>query len=396
VFKLRTDPSNKDSQTYDTKVLTYRSGSVEEFLLWKKDLEKVLVGQNVTSAPGKYTMTRRLLDGDALAAFNKAATKSTQESNENYTLCMKTLAIHVFPKNALATQRQWFHRYLHKRIEDTMREFVARINEINENMVEFPPNFDDTQMISEPEMKDLLEFAVPTSWRVKMVEHAFRPIEHDIPDIVEFCERQEFSEKVNAATRNSGNNQNNNQTYQSQNKNGTSSKKGQQSRDEEDALTHAQSNKTNKHKRPKIASFKNSDGKDGCALHIWATDHTTAECRVISKQVDNMREQWNAQPHNTFKRQKTGNDKYNQQKKNGDLHTLLDDVNKVRIRLEKELKQSNTACGKRKKVSFVETEEQEKADVKDSSDDFHSELEQLTLSDIDVSEGEFEDLSDIE
>jgi hypothetical protein len=41
-------------------------------------------------------------------------------------------------------------------------------------------------------------------------------------------------------------------------------------------------------------------------------------------------------------------------------------------------------------------EEQEKADVKDSSDDFHSELEQLTLSDIDVSEGEFEDLSDIE
>jgi hypothetical protein len=124
--------------------------------------------------------------------------------------------------------------------------------------------------------------------------------------------------------------------------------------------------------------------------------HTTAECHVISKQVDNMREQWNAQPHNTFKRQKTGNDKYKQQKKNGDLHTLLDDVNKVRIRLEKEIKQSNTACGKRKKVSFVETEEQEKADVKDSSDDFHSELEQLTLSDIDVSEGEFEDLSDIE
>jgi len=75
---------------------------------------------------------------------------------------------------------------------------------------------------------------------------------------------------VNAAARNSGNNQNNNQTYQSQNNKGTSSKKGQQSRDEEDALTHAQSNRTNKHKRPKIASFKDSDGKDGCALHIWA------------------------------------------------------------------------------------------------------------------------------
>jgi hypothetical protein len=72
---------------------------------------------------------------------------------------------------------------------------------------------------------------------------------------------------------------------------------------------------------------------------------------------------------------------------------LLDDVNKVRIRLEKELKQSNTACGKRKKVSFIETEEQEKTDAKDSSDGFQSELEQLTLSDIDVSEGELDDLN---
>jgi hypothetical protein len=82
VFNLRTDPSNKDSQTFNTKVLTYHSGSVEEFLLWKKDLEKGLVGQNVTSAPGKYTMTRRLLNQDALAAFNKVATQNAQETND--------------------------------------------------------------------------------------------------------------------------------------------------------------------------------------------------------------------------------------------------------------------------------------------------------------------------
>jgi hypothetical protein len=85
-----------------------------------------------------------------------------------------------------------------------------------------------------------------------------------------------------------------------------SSKKGQQSQDEVDALMHAQS-KTNKHKRPKIVSFNDSDGKDGCALHAWATDHTMAECRVIRKQVDNMREQWNVQLHSTFKCQKMGN-----------------------------------------------------------------------------------------
>jgi hypothetical protein len=181
-------PNDKDSQTYNTKVLTFRSGSIKEFLLWKKDLEKFLIGQNVLSASSKHTMTRCLLNGDVLAAFNRHASTQTQVYDAKYTLCVQALANHVFPKNALAVQRQWFHRYLHKRIEDSMREFVARINEINGMMGEFPPDFDETQMISETEMKDLLEFTVPTSWRVKMVEHAFHPIEYDIPDIVEFCE----------------------------------------------------------------------------------------------------------------------------------------------------------------------------------------------------------------
>jgi hypothetical protein len=58
VFKLRTNLHNKDSQTYDMKVLTFHSGRVKDFLLWKKDLNKVLVGQNVQSAQDKYAVTR--------------------------------------------------------------------------------------------------------------------------------------------------------------------------------------------------------------------------------------------------------------------------------------------------------------------------------------------------
>jgi hypothetical protein len=104
VFRIRTNPTDKDSQTYDMKVLTFHTGTVEEFLLWKKDLNKVLVGQNVLSAPDKFAMTRRLLDGDALAAFNTKASTCSQETDTNYTLCMQALSTHVFPKNALTIQ----------------------------------------------------------------------------------------------------------------------------------------------------------------------------------------------------------------------------------------------------------------------------------------------------
>jgi hypothetical protein len=142
-------------------------------------------------------------------------------------------------------------------------------------------------------------------------------------------------------------------------------------------------------------SFKDSKGSDGCHLHIWATDHTTAECRVIQNQVDNMHAQWDAQDNNNNnKRQKTNNTK---PKQGGDLHVLLDTYNKANDCLEKELKQQQMACGKRKVVSFadeIDTTE-EKADAKES-DSFHSKLEQLTLTDVSNEELNELDLSEIE
>jgi hypothetical protein len=362
VFRIRTNPTDKDSQTYDIRVLTFHTGTVEEFLLWKKDLFKILVGQNVLSAPDKFAMTRRLLDGDALAAFDAEASLCS-ETEVNYTRCMKALSTHVFPKNALTIQRQWFHRYLHKRVENSMREFVARINEINAYMEEFPPGFKKSQTIDDSEMKDLLEFAIPISWRVKMAEHAFRPIEHTVPEIVEFCERLEFTENATKSIFNNGGNHQN-QTQSQTNNKGKNSEQGQKRQDNVDALTLATSSKkrTNKHKRPgKVVSFKDSDGSDGCRLHIWATDHTTEECRVIQKQIDGMRAQYEAQPHNANKRQKNNN---NQPKSGGDLHVLIATFNDVKDRIEKELKQCSTACGKRKTVSFAEDVVVEKDDNK--------------------------------
>jgi hypothetical protein len=60
------------------------------------------------------------------------------------------------------------HHYLHKTVAVLMREFVARINDVNAMMVQFPPKF-NTAQIQEDEMKDFLEFGVPLPWKVEMV-----------------------------------------------------------------------------------------------------------------------------------------------------------------------------------------------------------------------------------
>jgi hypothetical protein len=120
-----------------------------------------------------------------------------------------------------------------------MREFVMQINEIKAYMDEYPPACNKQQMITESEMKDLLEFSIPIIWRVKMAEHAFRPIDHDIADIVKFCEHVEFTEITQKWTLNGDSDTN---PTLSQSHNGRNAKRGQNGRDTNGALMQAMSN----------------------------------------------------------------------------------------------------------------------------------------------------------
>jgi hypothetical protein len=385
VFKLRTNPANDDSPTYDLRALTFKSGTVEEYIMWKRDLTKIMIGQRVTDPAGKYAMTRRLLDGDALAAFDRAAERMGNETNAHYTSTMQELAKHVFPAHALVLQRQWFRRYMRKPGKHKMREYCARINEINAMLVEFPPAFDANQRINEDEMKDLLEFSIPWQWRIEMVKQAFRPVEHTIPEVMEFCERQEIAEAVQDAV---------NMANKKAGQQGQSFKRKAAAMD--GSASKGQS-RTNKHKQKgKCASFNDSKGRDGCRLHPDTTTHTTAECRTVSKQIDNMKGVYDAQSRGyNAKRQKFNKKSDNKPKApGGDLHVLLDQVESIRARIEKELKQQQQEGGKRKRDENVQEEARKapKPVVQPESemDTYNDELEQLTLSD--VHESDLEDL----
>jgi hypothetical protein len=333
-------------------------------------------------------MARRLLDGDALAAFNKEATTLHAESNVNFGKSLQALAKHVFPKYALATQKQWFRRSVHKKPGLRTREWLARLTEINEMLPEFPPNFNDAQKIPEDELKDIVEFGVPASWRTVWVQHDFQPMQRDMGEIVDFCEQIEYAEQINDAIKGKNNNKG---PRAEVDQNGGENNKG--------ASVHANKSssqgrgKNKKNERNKHTSYADSDGRDGCALHSNATDHTTAECRVIMNQVGKMRAQWeaNPRPQNGNKRQKTNNNNNNkggnQSKNNGDFHTLLEKVEKVKEGLERAMKQQQNGNGKRKQreneknVSFAKSESEESQDDNFNPDSFHLELEQLSISD---------------
>ena len=299
-FKLRSTPSNDNSSVYEITVPFFRSGTPEEFLIFLKNLNKVILGLNITDGPGKYALARRLLDGDILAAFNNAATAEGNETNANFKTCLEKTTTHVFPKRALTIQTRFMRRFLRKPWEMTIKEFAARVVEMNGYMSQFPP-FGDDQALPDDELLDLAEFAMPSTWQRTMIVQGFNPMEHSLQEFVEFCQRMEYTEAHDAKSRT---------------KSKTESKTGN------DAISHAKPSEQGNNNR------KRNRNNHWCEYH--QTDkHDRSECKVMQDQAKRMRGTWEASRHKYHDKPKEGNYKKKSWKDKPDkqeLHAIVEEA----------------------------------------------------------------------
>ena len=263
-YKLRTQPTDSSSPVYDLSVPVFDHGTPEVWLRFVKNLKSVFTGQNITSGPTQYALARCLLKGDALAVFEAAATAHGTETLVNFKKCLQDLTAHVFPEQALQVQKRYMRRYVKKPLSMRAKEFVARVVELNDYMLEFPipTTTPVATKLNNDELMDVLEFALPAPWRKEMARQNFIALTNTPKGLVEFCQRIERFE-----------------VYDSPNK-----KRPRESSHEKKVLFASRTKPT--------ASFY-------CALHGDNPNHDTDDCNAIK----------------SLKRRKPDRDKYEYKKK---------------------------------------------------------------------------------
>jgi hypothetical protein len=177
VFKLQSNPTQAKSQLYEMKARSFSTGSVKQFVMWKCNLNKIIKGQNITQAADKFEMMKCILEGDALAVFEKIELDMAVQLDETFVQALQALVTHVFPNNALSNQKSWLRRNeaAWKKKDVVTRTWVARLHEINEMWVEFPPNLNANQKLADDEFIEVLEYGVLPHWKAAMVKHGFTP-----------------------------------------------------------------------------------------------------------------------------------------------------------------------------------------------------------------------------
>jgi hypothetical protein len=303
-------------------------------------LKRILNGQNITTEPAKYDMSCRLIMGDTLAVFDNAAQTHGNETNDNFELCLSDVSTHIFPQRALAHQKRYVRRYMRKPREVAMRELAARVAEMNEYLSQFPP-FDIDQRLTNEEIVDILEFAVPNSWQKRMVLQGFDPLIHTVSEFVSFCERHEFTEG---------------------------------------ALDNSKEKGAKWRAKYVEAKTKRKTTKKFCDLH-QQFGHTTSECKVVQGHIQRMRSSWES-IHPSQKGKKTFTS-FNKQSNKKDFagNNSKKTANKESVMTL--VKESMKELFKNKKVKIESTFNVDEFDDFDTSD-----FKDLQLSDSESSENE--------
>ena len=97
-----------------------------------------------------------------------AATDIGNETMINFKECLKRLVKHVFSAHALQSQKRYMRCFLHKKCETPICKFMARMIELNNYMVSFPDENEDSKLPVE-ELLNIAKFGVPAAWQKLMV-----------------------------------------------------------------------------------------------------------------------------------------------------------------------------------------------------------------------------------
>ena len=170
--------------TYSSRTIV--QGRPKNGFVSQETWRKFFTGQILTRVSQRYACVRRLLGGNALTVFDLTAAELRSETTQQLQDVLRALRNQVFPQRTLQKQKRYMRWALRKPRSMSIRIYVNRVLELNDQLENFPGTGNDVNetKLPEDEVLDLLEFGIPNSWQKAMVLQDFDPQVHTVNDFV--------------------------------------------------------------------------------------------------------------------------------------------------------------------------------------------------------------------
>ncbi len=166
-LELSTEPGNKDGKTLTKSFKIFRSGSPEEWILWRADHNEVCTGMSIATGSSKNWMVCQMLSDEPLKEFERSMATFATETNANSNRALDAVAVTIFPTNAYAKQKKYMRQGMWKPKVLTIRNVYTRICELNEQLLSFP---NQTGSMPEDELKSAFINLCSPDWQQEFLK----------------------------------------------------------------------------------------------------------------------------------------------------------------------------------------------------------------------------------
>ena len=254
-FEMKTHPDRADCTLKYTKTvgrltLDY---TPEQTLQWQEDLLDVILRQQSTTADAKIATLSRLVRAELWSVAEtkiKKGPATEAEKEQGYTAALEAIVTKLFPLKALNRQKSYMHRHLKKPVEMTLRNYVERVEKLNEYLALFPPFNANVQKIPDDAHVEICYHGLPKSWKDYLTLQGFDEQEGTLADLKNKAQCIESLEKSSLLLK--------------------KTPSGKRDR--------SQNNHTGKNRSPKKSKFY-------CKLHGDNNTHDTNDCTTCDKVI---------------------------------------------------------------------------------------------------------------
>ena len=168
VYKAKlTDP---DMKNIVCEITHFNCGTTEEWIVAYSAFAQSCVWQ---ANKNRFTLARVFLKGDALSKFNEICTEKDftgeKETVENFEIVIKALTDLLMPSNAFREQRNYMLHGCRKPANMKIRDYINRLNTLNNYLASFPPDFSDKQKFDSRDICDIIHYGMPQSWKNRFI-----------------------------------------------------------------------------------------------------------------------------------------------------------------------------------------------------------------------------------
>jgi hypothetical protein len=184
--KVQASAKGASADKYKLFLRRFDEGGPAEFITLMKGLKEIWRQNSITDATDQVATIRTVIRNESMSAFEAAAQEARETvdgdvdkveaplDGTHVVAGLAGIARVTFPYRALEIQTAWLRRSVRKPKKLKMRPFASAVVRIN-NSIPYFPGGTDTNKLSEAELLEVLEYAIPGPWRSKFDLEGYIP-----------------------------------------------------------------------------------------------------------------------------------------------------------------------------------------------------------------------------